>query len=468
MTQEVLGIHQLFTFKGPLQRAKEIASLSKLGQLALVSLEGIHILTFPSSASASIFVLNATEEVFVSCKWSPIEFGCFLGVKTASGKVLIYLFEGFKRWKIVWEFCSQAACHFEWFHCQKGNQLFLVISTVSKETKVFELQNGAFVEHFSFPFGFLSFKITDLGILVGCTKELQVVSIDLKGQNKRLLWERLDSFPQLIEIHGSFAVIGMCHGILLLFLDKNESKFFPFPKCYLTVIATLLEEEQLLVFTSECKVFAVKTKEKDSGPDEFKMNSLSNHKDTEFISNTIASIPVFDQKSFEFGNCCFDSHCVHAVVGEDIRCWLLSNVSAKGYHDFFVVTSCDVSRLPQISCNDPVQIGLSTIAKLAFLAERDKSSIPTLEEFPKVAFLLAHLLNNKEEKKKLIQSILPSPIAQPPEPFFNVCTYSGEVLKSPFTLVCSACEAKYKLELKEFISRCILCGFPTWKSKFCA
>jgi hypothetical protein len=189
MTQEVLGIHQLFTYKGPQQHERQIASLSKLGYLALAGLEGIHILSFASSTFTSTFLLKGEEgESYVSCQWSPVEFGCFLGVRTASGNLLVYAFEGFKRWRVIWKFISNVVCHFEWFHCQRENRLLIVLSTAdSKETKVFALENDFFVQRKSFGFGFLTFKINDLGMIIGYTKELELFLMDLKEGKPSLL-----------------------------------------------------------------------------------------------------------------------------------------------------------------------------------------------------------------------------------------------------------------------------------------
>jgi hypothetical protein len=274
----------------------------------------------------------------------------------------------------------------------------------------------------------------------------------------------------------------MCHGLLLLFLRKSEFKFFTFPK-YSSIVSIKLQQKQLLIYTNECKVFAtekISLSDFDFSreflirevhkfqPMHFDDDYVAIHKETEFLSSIIASIPAFEQKSFEFVNSCFYSYRLHAVQGKDICYWLLSNVSAKGFDDFFVVTSCDVSFIPSILADVPTQIGLSTISKLAFLAEKDANLLASMHVFPKVAYLLAHMMNKKQEKLRIAQKLLSKPIPKEQQSLFDVCTYSGELLKSPFTLFCAACDAKYKLELKEFISSCILCGFPTWKSKFCA
>lgn len=492
MTWEIFGIHKLHSFKGVNGKIGnnegKLSSISKLGKLAFPSQNGIYILDYWGNRNAGtipicIVECKEKEDSFVACQWSPIEKGCFLGAKTALGNVVVWKFEGFKRFKEIWRFNEKAICHFEWFYCVESDQINLVASTQSS-VLVFHLKDdGTFVEKFSFSCSLAYFKVVscNFGLIVGfrASKDgFELISLECKIGKSNILPFQCDSIPQIIEVFGMLLVVAMCHEVKLFNLASDNQQFqvfsFSFPE-YCTVVGLEKHFNSIFVFTGECKVFRI---------DLSQMKMMEKDEESElFLSKTIKSIP--DLVEYGKRNCFENStaslHFNHCVAGSEIIHFLISNVSVSGYDDFFVVSSVlrnqnsNITASSLLGINDePFVLGLNWILRLAFECQRTDNSLSLdqLAKFPQISLLLACLLNDKEQKLKFASILNPKIISTTTTKssssvcIYDSCAYSGEELKSPFTLECSACAAKYKLELKEFISKCILCGFPLWKSKY--
>ena len=472
-TFEFVALHWLDEFKGNFPSPRYgLAQLSPLNQLCLTCDKMISIFNLPiyASESSRLAMLRYDLEKkkysaiptttsaglfskingFSFARWSPLGKywkGSLLAVSTMEGNVIVYACESgrddIQKWNVLWEWAESNGNFIYYLNWQCHNdELLLLVSVRNEGLMTFIYNECSFkLKQQDSAIGFINFVYLKDSLL-GLT-----VKKDVIFNGKEMLQCKSPGVFMKV-LNSEFLVIFSIQEKCVFNLNSNRKYEIPCSDI-LDLVDCEFYDNKILIFTAGCELFVF-----DLLNERFYLNS----EHEEFVSKIIDSgilQPIVESKYYDEGKRSFI--CIGACgTLNAVKYLVMARVTLSGFRDFFIFSYLNKSYL-SVSSSE-----INFIYRTTLFPDEKEKIMNTCAENPNAQYLLATFLKDQGLICQTRELLTKFPAF---ESFYDVCQWSGEVLRTPFNLVCIFCKAKYKLEAP--VLNCVLCNAPVVKSKFC-
>lgn len=390
---------------------------------------------------------------FSIARWSPLGTGwkgSLLAVCTMQGNITIYCCdqdkEASQEWRIFWEWKDSEGIliqDLQWFVDVNCNLNFIA-SFRTAACKIFTFVNGTFV-----------MGVDDIGPSLVSFEMVDnlVFGIDVN----RAVWydeERLFECLEMdyfIKVFSDTVVLCGTSEVIVWF-GKLKSKVNIVYGKLIQVVGCELFKSDLILYSGENEAFVI---------------SLDTCQIRPFIQyNNILSEYLDDCEMTEKSDTLFKvpNATLYAIIGtcgtiDKVKFVIIAKTTIHGFRGYFICSLIDRNIL---SVQIDHSLAVNSVYKGTLVPEKKQLYFEMFQNSPKNLFLFGTLLRELakvNEARELMN--------RPPQPknIYDICEWSGEELKSPFNLVCSLCNTKYRINAPVF--NCMLCDGPIFRSKFC-